>query len=261
MKTITNPLKTRQIQPIDFSFLSLADKEIVLAVEAMLRTMYNFPDNIPIILQGLEYSQDSFTISGGKVLFSGIVYDVEQLYLATSDTITTSNVLSFVSLILQQRVTSPSPVLDKNLSATINCHYEHYGTLSLLSRSVSTDNFSPFSNNSGRPTSNTFDFNSLLRVEPITSLASQATALQLQQLSDQLTTINTSLSSLRHQLTLERTSRQSDIDGIKYILNAIVHQYSGTSAVYQLIDVWEHVFSTEDWNNHIYNNNANTDNQ
>lgn len=245
MKTITDPLRTRQIQPIDFSFLSLADKDIVLAVEAMLRTMYNFPDDIPIILQGLEYSQDSSSISDGKVLFSGIVYDVEHLTLSSNAS------LIHVSLYLRHRVVSPSPVLDKNLSATINCHYEYYGTLTQASISTPAESLSH---------DRQYSFVTLLRVESISSLASQATSIQIQQLSDSLTTTNTTLSSLRQQLLLERSSRQSDIDGIKFILNTICHQFSG-SVLAQLAYLWCDLFGTDDWNNHIYNNNANTDNQ
>lgn len=278
MKIITDPQITRQIKPVDFSFLSSADQEITLAVETMLRTMYGFQDNIPIILQGLTYtipqhSQQSPTISAGKVLLNGIVYDIEQLSLALSNTITANNILSHVSLLLQKRVIAPSPVLDKDLNETINCHYEYYGTLTQAT--VNLDNYNDLSlpntsSISPRQLDNTtansnylgvYLFNNLVRVESIAEISYRQTSLQIQELNQTLATINTSITQLRRLLSSETSTRADEVDKLKYILRAIIN---GETALYNET-LWEHLFSVDDWNDHRnYNdfiNNNSDDNQ
>lgn len=277
MKIITDPQITRQIKPVDFSFLSSADQEITLAVETMLRTMYGFQDNIPIILQGLTYtipqhSQQSPTISAGKVLLNGIVYDIEQLSLALSNTITANNILSHVSLLLQKRVIAPSPVLDKDLNETINCHYEYYGTLTQAT--VNLDNYNDLSlpntsSTSPRQLDNqtlsnylgVYPFNNLVRVESIAEISYRQTSLQLQELNQTLATINTSITQLRRLLSSETSTRADEVDKLKYILRAIIN---GETDLY-LETLWEHLSSVDDWNDHRnYNdfiNNNSDDNQ
>lgn len=277
MKIITDPQITRQIKPVDFSFLSSADQEITLAVETMLRTMYGFQDNIPIILQGLTYtipqhSQQSPTISAGKVLLNGIVYDIEQLSLALSNTITANNILSHVSLLLQKRVIAPSPVLDKDLNETINCHYEYYGTLTQAT--VNLDNYNDLSlpntsSTSPRQLDNqtlsnylgVYPFSNLVRVESIAEISYRQTSLQLQELNQTLATINTSITQLRRLLSSETSTRADEVDKLKYILRAIIN---GETDLY-LETLWEHLFSVDDWNDHRnYNdfiNNNSDDNQ
>lgn len=135
MKIITDSNKTRQVQPIDFAFLSMADKEVVQAVETMLRTMYDWAEDYPIIVSGLEYNvfrkppqPASYKITSGKVLWNGLVYDVAELQLKTGLN-TIGNIIDNVYFKMKRKVVEPSPVYDKNMAKSINCHYEHYGEL------------------------------------------------------------------------------------------------------------------------------------
>ena len=134
MKEIIDSQTTRQIQPVDFSFLSDADKDIVLAFENTLRTMYGWANDAPIVLSGLELTIDTnvrptrVVVSDGTVVFNGVVYPVEGME-PFGGVATIGAVRRSITMRLTKKVVQPSPVFDKNLSRTIECHYEYYGQL------------------------------------------------------------------------------------------------------------------------------------
>jgi hypothetical protein len=156
---------TRQVQPIDFSFLSGADKDIVAGIEKLLRTMYGWNEEPkqPIVLTGLIYNTTTKKISSGLLMYNGTIYDVDTKTLQTSiligtdiseagSTISTitgnsilANILDSVKIRLIQEVVSPSPVLDKDLSLTINCHVNNKA---ILTQMALTNDDSAFSYNS-----------------------------------------------------------------------------------------------------------------
>ncbi len=151
MKVITDSNKTRQVQPVDFAFLSQADSDVVKAVERMLRTMYGWGEDYPIIISGLEYNtyskppqQSSYKITSGKVLWNGAIYDVEEVQLKTGLN-TVGSILNSVYFVMKRKVVAPSPVYDKNMAKTINCHYETYGQLQQVFQPITING----GNNSG----------------------------------------------------------------------------------------------------------------
>ena len=121
----------RQVQPVDFSFLSQADSEIVAGVEAMLRTMYGWQEDIPIILSGMiaeRYykppQEATYNITAGKVLFKGKIMDFQQISnIPEPDGI--DNILEVITWQTLVDIAAPSPVRDRNGEETINCHYEY----------------------------------------------------------------------------------------------------------------------------------------
>jgi hypothetical protein len=126
MNEIINSETKRQVQPVDFSFLSDADKEVTLAVDKMLRALFGFDDK-PIILgaKDLLINTTSGIVNDGLVLHKGICYKVGKISGISIALIKTYPIkIQFI-----RDIADPSPVFDKNLSKTINCHYRYYGEL------------------------------------------------------------------------------------------------------------------------------------
>lgn len=122
--------KTRLVQPVDFSFLSDADKDIVKGIEALVRTMYGIPTGYAIVLEGLVYTGATGMVSDGTVLYNGRIYEVTggQFDTSVSGGSTPATPVYRV-LNLYQITVDPSPVKDKNGSANIECHKRNYGTV------------------------------------------------------------------------------------------------------------------------------------
>lgn len=126
--------EARQVQPVDFSFLSEADKEIVKGVEAMIRTMCGFIDeNVPIILSGVLVDltskptlngeeQTTAKITEGKILSGGYVVDFDEISII-KPSYSYDSLLETVRWMRQLRNISPSPVRNEVGEERINCHH------------------------------------------------------------------------------------------------------------------------------------------
>lgn len=175
MKKITDPGVTRQVQPIDLSFLSEADTEVVAGVEAMIKSIYGITNRNPIIVRGLSYNTGDRMISAGVVIYNSTLYAVKEMRVVQqlSPGMTyIGDILGTVKLFFRQSVVAPSPVKNRSLVNAINCHYDYYGIL--------TQN--PHVNGEY------FQFTDLNRIEPL------ATRSYADSLQSQINIINTRLS-------------------------------------------------------------------
>lgn len=136
MNEIRNVNQACQVQPNDFSFLSLADKEIIKVFSSILRSLHSLDDTVsPIVIRGLEHTVTNIGNAVNVDITEGIVLYKDNLY-----TVAAVNGLTFTSqqtfamamkLVIPQDaiVCDPSPVYDANLDRTINRHYSYVATL------------------------------------------------------------------------------------------------------------------------------------
>lgn len=134
MRYISDSSVARQVQPVDFSFLSEADMEIVKGVEAMIRTMCGFTDeNVPIILSGVWVDltskpmlngeeQTTVKITEGKILSGGYVVDFDEISII-KPSYSYDSLLETVRWMKRLSTISPSPVKNEAGEEKINCHH------------------------------------------------------------------------------------------------------------------------------------------
>ena len=133
MKYISDSVVARQVQPVDFSFLSDADKEIVTGVDLMLRSLCGFASGVPIILSGVKLDMTSkpnpsasedtkYKITEGKILSGGHIVDFDAIDIV-KPTYSYDSLLDTVVWMRRQSVASPSPVRDANGDLTVQCHW------------------------------------------------------------------------------------------------------------------------------------------
>jgi len=126
MKEITDSLKTRQIQPNDFSLLSETDKEICLAMYELVKKAWGADGNIPIVVSGVKKTMSGkvgeakqYGVSSGILFYNGLLYSVDTKSGVTDITYP-------FKVQMQRSVCSPSPVYDGTLVQSINCHYRYW---------------------------------------------------------------------------------------------------------------------------------------
>lgn len=124
MKEITDPLKTRQIQPADFALLSQTDKEICLAMYELMMKAWEADRNTPIVVSGVEKfitgkDVKTYGVTSGVLFYNGLLYSVD-----TKSGVTDITYPFKVQML--KSVCSPSPVYDSTLVQNINCHYRYY---------------------------------------------------------------------------------------------------------------------------------------
>jgi len=126
MKEITDSLKTRQIQPNDFSLLSETDKEICLAMYELVKKAWGADGNIPLVVSGVKKTMlgkvgeaKQYGVSSGILFYNGLLYSVDTKSGVTDITYP-------FKVQMQRSVCSPSPVYDGTLVQSINCHYRYW---------------------------------------------------------------------------------------------------------------------------------------
>lgn len=128
---------TRQVQPVDFSFLSEADRDIVRGFEAYLRATNNGWDSSkPIVLQGVMGNVTTRIVSDGIILYDGRIYDV------TGCGGFTPAVVGDIKIGLKQTVVSPSPVRGATDITTVDAHKNNVGVVTISSMPAADDEFS-----------------------------------------------------------------------------------------------------------------------
>lgn len=128
--------ETRQVQPVDFFFLSEADRDIVRGFEAYLRATNNDWDNSkPIVLQGIVGNVTTGRVSDGIILYDGRIYDVTEC-----DGFTPA-VVGDIKIGLKQTVVSPSPVRGATDTTTVDAHKNNIGVVTLQSMPAADDVF------------------------------------------------------------------------------------------------------------------------
>ncbi|MBQ9255018.1 MAG: hypothetical protein IJ180_09635 [Bacteroidales bacterium] len=134
MRIISDSIVARQVQPVDFSFLSNADTDIVIGVEKMLRTMCGFSnERVPIILSGVLVDMTSkpslsgneestYRITEGRILSGGHIVDFEAIDVV-KPTYSYDSLLESVRWMKRQSLVSPSPVRNANGDLNVQCHW------------------------------------------------------------------------------------------------------------------------------------------
>lgn len=128
MKYITNGADNgvRQVVPQDFSFLSEGTRDVVAAMEKVIRAMYGFEADKPIWLgemtferAGVSGSIRYWQTSGGVVLWRGMLYDVEDLILSGTS-IELAKLRTYIKLTDVE--VAPSPVYGESGEKDVSVH-------------------------------------------------------------------------------------------------------------------------------------------
>lgn len=115
----------RQIVPEDMNYLSLADREVVAALGAMMAMMVQAEESDALVVSGCDaylggdnsgdLRQVVYTIGDGVVLWRGVLYDLTGAEL-TGRTRAKDYDQEWVVAFYQDRVESPSPVYGMDLA-------------------------------------------------------------------------------------------------------------------------------------------------
>lgn len=130
----------RQVVPQDFSFLSEGTRDVVRAMEKILRAMYDIAEGKPIWLGKMTFTSAG-TVNGvrqwivekGSVLLDGLIYDVAPIIASGSSTLiaaqTTYVKLSSVNI-------EPSPLYQENGERDVYVHKNAIGVGVMVSGDV-----------------------------------------------------------------------------------------------------------------------------
>lgn len=133
MRYISGSYTNRQIQPVDFVFLSEADSDVVKGVEGMLRTMFGFSDNVPIILCGVYVDatykpnqsgeeERTYKITAGKILSGGMICEFDEIEII-KPSYEYNSLLETVRWMRRETTISPSPVKNADGVENVTCHH------------------------------------------------------------------------------------------------------------------------------------------
>jgi hypothetical protein len=139
----------RQIVPAEFNFLSMADRQVVAALEGVLKTVYGLEAGQAIIVSGMRTS--AMLVSAGNLGNNGI--SVAWRYTITEGVVMWNGCLwefgggSFDGgpnpnnrvLVMSETVAPPSPVYGENISLDVTPHKRAVCTLMSTEDAASVD--------------------------------------------------------------------------------------------------------------------------
>lgn len=123
----------RQVVPQDFSFLSEGTRDVVRAIEKILRAMYDIAEGKPIWLGKMTFTsagigrdgRRQWMVENGVVLLDGLLYDIAPIVASGSNTLiaaqTTYVQLSSVNI-------EPSPLYQENGERDVYVHKNAIGS-------------------------------------------------------------------------------------------------------------------------------------
>lgn len=117
----------RQVVPGDFSFLSLADRQVVSAMAKLITTLTGVQDNKPILLGLVAVEKDDsnrkYSFGPATLLYDGMVYELQKI----SSSGVYSSFARFMDetyISAQRVVAGPSPVYGEGLQKDVDVHYK-----------------------------------------------------------------------------------------------------------------------------------------
>lgn len=121
----------RQVVPQDFSFLSEGTRDVVRAIEKILRAMYDIADGKPIWLGKMTFTSAG-TISGvrqwivekGLVLLDGLIFEIAPIIASGSSTLIAAQT-TYVQLSSEN--IEPSPLYHENGERDVYVHKNAVG--------------------------------------------------------------------------------------------------------------------------------------
>lgn len=115
----------RQVVPGDFSFLSLADRQVVSAMAKLITSLTGVEDNKPILLGLVAIEKDSFnkkySFGPATLLYKGMVYELPK-YTSTGKFDSFERFMSETYITPQQLDVEPSPVYGEGLQKNVYVH-------------------------------------------------------------------------------------------------------------------------------------------
>lgn len=132
MKIIDNTSNAgRQIVPEDMNYLSLADQQVVSALESLMKAMTGMSQGSAIVVSGcgVEFSRSLadntslYKIANGVVLWNGLLWDLTGMEVPGTGMNTTLTYDTELSIVFDRTaVVAPSPVYGKTLVLDQNPH-------------------------------------------------------------------------------------------------------------------------------------------
>lgn len=135
MKRVTHNAdnERRQVVPKDFSFLSDADRDVVVGVASMVAALLGIPASSPIILSGCKLTRQesggvvTYTMGDGLIMYAGAIYTVNSIQpVAVEGDMTVSAFAEFLNtyyVVFGASTVSPSPMF-KYGEQQVACHEE-----------------------------------------------------------------------------------------------------------------------------------------
>ena len=136
MNTIgTEGNNVRQIVPAEFNFLSVADQQVVAAMEGIVKAMYGLGSNQAVVAVGMEATWSNtttqvvdimlltqrLTFGAGVVLWDGKLWEFGGGYIDGIDRFSSLQGNDWV-LVMSEQVASPSPVYGATIALDVTPH-------------------------------------------------------------------------------------------------------------------------------------------
>lgn len=132
----------RQIVPAEFNFLSMADRQVVAALEGVLKAMYGLEARQAVIVSGMQtqtrliwtpsetsgrvIAGQGFTVTEGVVMWNGCLWEFGGGSWETYRE--AQNPTEYV-LVMRETVAPPSPVYGENITLDVTPHKRAVCTL------------------------------------------------------------------------------------------------------------------------------------
>lgn len=134
-KTGTEGNDVRQIVPAEFNFLSMADMQVVAALEGVVKSMYGLTDNQAVAVIGMRATWTNtvtgegqiaqptqrLTFGPGVVMWRGQLWDFGGGYIDGIGRFAKVKTDDWM-LVMSEQVTSPSPVYGATISLDVTPH-------------------------------------------------------------------------------------------------------------------------------------------
>lgn len=139
----------RQIVPAEFNFLSMADRQVVAALEGVLKAMYGLEARQAVIVSGMQtqtiliwtsseasgmvIAGQRFTVTEGVVMWNGCLWEFGG---GSWETHRESQNPSEYVLVMSEEVAPPSPVYGENITLDVTPHKRAVCTLMSAERAA-----------------------------------------------------------------------------------------------------------------------------
>lgn len=131
----------RQVVPGDFSFLSLADRQVVSAIAKLITSLTGVQDDRPILLGLVAMEKDNFnkkySFGPATLLYKGMVCELPK-YTSTGEFDSFERFMSETSIFPKQLNVGPSPVYGEGLQKDV---YVHRNSVFEVGRSNTGEDF------------------------------------------------------------------------------------------------------------------------
>jgi len=130
----------RQIVPAEFNFLSMADRQVVAALEGVLKAMYGLEARQAVIASGMQTQAKRLFVTSGGVVVGGMRYAITEGVVIWNgclwefgggswDAYSGAHSPDRYVLVMSETVAPPSPVYGENITLDVTPHKRAVCTL------------------------------------------------------------------------------------------------------------------------------------